>query len=120
MKKNILYDKAFAFSVRIVKLNKYLCSKKKEYTLSNQILRSGTSVAANIKESEYAQTKKDFVAKLSISLKEAGETEYWIDLLRETGYLEDKAGKSLLDDLTELMKILMSSIKTAKRAMKNV
>ena len=114
MKENILVDKSFAFAVRIVKLYKYLCDSKKEFTLSKQLLRSGTSIGANINESQDAQSKKDFISKLSISLKEARETKYWIELLRETDYLTDKEANNILDDLTEVIKLLVSIIKTTK------
>ena len=111
MKDNILLDKSFIFAVRIVKLYKYLCSQKKEYVLSKQLLRSGTSIGANINE---AQSKNDFISKLSISLKEARETKYWIELLRETDYLTDKEANNILEDLIEVIKLLVSIIKTTK------
>ena len=114
MKDNILLDKSFIFAVRIVKLYKYLCSKKKEYVLSKQLLRSGTSIGANINEVQDAQSKNDFISKLSISLKEARETKYWIELLRETDYLTDKEANNILEDLIEVIKLLVSIIKTTK------
>lgn len=101
--KSIVYKKAFDFSIRIINLYKYLSQEKKEYTLSRQVLRSGTSIGANIKEALYAQSKKDYISKMNIALKEAGETEYWIELLMETGYIDEKSAKSLLDDCIELM-----------------
>jgi four helix bundle protein len=119
MKRSIAYDKAFKFSVRIVKLYKYLCSEKKEFVLSKQILRSGTSIGANLKEGLYGQSKKDFISKLSISLKEAAETEYWIDLLFETDYIEERMAISLKNDLVEIIKILTSSLKTSKNNLEN-
>jgi four helix bundle protein len=90
---------------------------KKEFVLSKQILRSGTSIGANVREALEAQSKKDFISKLSIALKEATETEYWLELLRETGYIEDKFCAPLLNDLTEIIKLLNSIIKTTKQNM---
>ena len=119
MKDNILLDKSFIFAVRIVKLYKYLCSQKKEYVLSKQLLRSGTSIGANINEAQDAQSKNDFISKLSISLKEARETKYWIELLRETDYLTDKEVNNILEDLIEVIKLLVSIIKTTKENILN-
>ena len=119
MKDNILLDKSFIFAVRIVKLYKYLCSKKKEYVLSKQLLRSGTSIGANINEAQDAQSKNDFISKLSISLKEARETKYWIELLRETDYLTDKEANNILEDLIGVIKLLVSIIKTTKENILN-
>ena len=119
MKDNILLDKSFIFAVRIVKLYKYLCSQKKEYVLSKQLLRSGTSIGANINEAQDAQSKNDFISKLSISLKEARETKYWIELLRETYYLTDKEANNILEDLIEVIKLLVSIIKTTKENILN-
>lgn len=116
MKVNIILDKSFAFSIRIVNLYRYLCKEKKEYILSKQLLRSGTSIGANINESQAAQSTSDFISKLSIASKEARETKYWIDLLIATHYLnpEDIHTKSLQSDITELIKILTSIIKTTQ------
>ena len=119
MKDNILLDKSFIFAVRIVKLYKYLCSQKKEYVLSKQLLRSGTSIGANINEAQDAQSKNDFISKLSISLKEARETKYWIELFRETDYLTDKEANNILEDLIEVIKLLVSIIKTTKENILN-
>ena len=104
MKENILLNKSFKFSIRIVKLYKYLCEEKKEYILSKQLLRCGTSIGANINESQEAQSKNDFISKLSISLKEARESKYWIELLKETDYLTDKEANNILEDLIEILK----------------
>jgi four helix bundle protein len=82
-----LFVKSKAFAVRVINLYKYLCDTKSEYVLSKQLLRSGTSIGANVREANYAQTHKDFIAKMQIALKEAGETEYWLELLHETGYI---------------------------------
>ena len=115
MKENILIDKSIDFGARIVKLYRYLVKTKQETVLSKQILRSGTSIGANIAESRYAQSKSDFAAKLQIALKEAAETQYWLELLRDAELVKsDKAFTSLCDDCTELVKLLTSSVKTAK------
>ena len=104
--------KSKRFAVRIVNLYKYLCNEKKEYILSKQILRSGTSIGANIAESECAISRKDFLSKLYISLKECVETIYWLDLLYETDYLTEEQYKSIKSDCEELRKMLSSSTKT--------
>lgn len=116
---NVLVDKSFQFAIRVVKLYKYLCDDKKEFILSKQLLRSGTSIGANINESQDAQSKNDFVAKLSISLKEARESKYWLELLKETNYLTSKEAEGILNDLEEVIKLLVSIIKTAKENIKN-
>ena len=112
--KTVLLDKALNFAARIVKLQKYLVSEKKETIISNQIVRSGTSIGANINEAIYGQSKKDFIAKLSISLKETAETEYWIKLLALSDYLTAEEADSLIFDCLEIKKILIASLKTAK------
>ena len=94
---------------------KFLCEKKKEYVLSKQLLRSGTSIGANAKEATVSQSKKEFVAKLNISLKEAAETEYWLELLHETNYLSETEFESINSDCTELNKLLTSIIKTSNK-----
>ena len=111
MKENIIMDKSFAFSVRIVNLHKYLCQEKKEYTISKQIYKSGTSIGANIAEAQRAQSTADFVAKMKVALKEANETQYWLRLLFETKYITDREFKSVHDDLVEILKILTSICK---------
>ncbi len=111
---SVLNTKSYAFAIRIVKLSQLLQKEKSEFVLSKQILRSGTSVGALIRESEYGQSRADFINKLSIALKEAHETDYWIALLRDTGYLEEKLSASLLTDCNELKALLISSIKTLK------
>ena len=112
---NILRTKSYAFALRIVKLNQYL-NENREYVLSKQVLRSGTSVGAMVRESEFAQSKADFISKLSIGLKEANETEYWLDLLRDGAYISEKMYISLQPENSELIKLLVASIKTAKNA----
>lgn len=111
---NVLKNKSYDFALRIVNLTKYLQEEKKEFILSKQILRSGTAIGALIAESEYAQSKSDFISKLHISIKEANETNYWLNLLKDSSYINDKMHKSISPDLIELLKILTSSIKTAK------
>lgn len=113
-KENILRTKSFAFAVRIVKLYKYLSEKKKEFVLSKQILRSGTSVGANIREANNGESKADFIHKLSIALKEIDETIYWLELLRETSYLSEKEFDSIYFESIEIIKLLKRSIITAK------
>ncbi len=112
MKENIILNKSKAFAIRIIKLYQYLCNEKKEYILSKQVMRSGTSIGANAKEASQGQSKADFYAKLHIALKEASETEYWLELLHESGYLEDAAFESIYTDCQELIKILVSILKT--------
>ena len=109
-----IVQKSFDFAVRIVNLCKHLRSKRKEYTLSKQLLRSGTSIGANVSEAQQAQSKADFIAKISISLKETTETKYWLKLLWATEYLTEKEYHSILPDCIELEKILVAIIKTAK------
>ena len=111
---NIIETKSFDFAVRIVKLYKFLCEQKKEFTLSKQLLRSGTSIGANVAEAEQAQSKADFVAKINIALKEASETKYWIKFLSATDYLSINESNSILSDCVEIEKILVSIIKTSK------
>ncbi|MEE1124388.1 MAG: four helix bundle protein [Acutalibacteraceae bacterium] len=111
---NIIVDKSKAFAVRIINLYKYLCENKKEYILSKQLLRSGTSIGANVKEAIRGQSKADFVAKMSIALKEASETEYWLELLYETDFIDKKQFDSIYADNNELLKLLMSIVKSSK------
>ena len=111
MKENIITKKAFAFSVRIVNLYKYLTAQKKEYIISRQVCKSGTSIGANIAEAQRAQSSADFVAKLKVALKEASETQYWLRLLCETEYISNQAFQSLHNDLVEILKILTAICK---------
>jgi len=115
---NEILDLSFSFAVRIVNLYKYLNDEKKEYVLSRQLLRSGTSIGANVTESQDAQSRKDFVSKLSISLKEAKETRYWIKLLIATNYLPEnhKNVLSIQNDLDSIIKLLTSILKSTKSA----
>lgn len=114
MKHSILKDKSKAFALRVIRLYKYLCEEKKEYILSKQLLRSGTSIGANIAEAFYGQSEADFVSKLSIAQKETGETMYWLELLHESEYLKQNEYDSIYSDAEELIKLLTSSIKTVK------
>ena len=114
MKENILKDKSFLFAIRIINLYKYLKTSHGEYIVSKQVIRSGTSVGAIIREAEYAESTKDFIHKFSISLKEANETRYWLDLLNATDYIDEKMHKSLGEDCDELLKLLTATIKTSK------
>ena len=111
---SILEDKSYKFAIRIVKLNKYLCTEHKEYVLSKQLLRSGTAVGALVAEAQYAQSRADFINKLQISLKEANESRYWLRLLNDCDYITEKMFQSILEDIEELIKMLISSINTAK------
>jgi len=106
MKENIIREKSYKFALRIIKLYKYLISNKKEYILSKQILRSGTSIGANVEEAIGGYSDKDFVAKLSLAYKEARETKYWINLLIDSNYLEFGLAKTLLEDCEEICKII--------------
>ena len=114
MKHSILKDKSKAYALRVIRLYKYLCEEKKEYILSKQLLRSGTSIGANIAEAFYGQSEADFVSKLSIAQKETGETMYWLELLHESEYLKRNEYDSIYSDAEELIRLLTSSIKTVK------
>lgn len=115
MKNNIILNKSFEFAIRVVKLYKYLWENKKEYVLSKQLLRSGTSIGANINEAQVGQSKADFIAKMSIASKEARESKYWIDLLIKTEYLDinENHVNSILKDIEELNKLLTSIVKSS-------
>lgn len=115
MKESNIKNKSFAFAIRIVKLYQYLCEQKKEFVLSKQLLRSGTSVGAMVREAEHAETKKDFVHKMAIAQKEINETIYWLELIATTDYLAKKEFESLNNDAVELIKILTTIIKNAKQ-----
>ena len=111
---NVVKEKSFEFSVKIVNLYKHLTATKQEYVLSKQLLRSGTSIGANICEAEQAQSPSDFISKLSISLKEACESDYWLRLLHRTDYLSDSEYTSIITDCRELTRLLTSIIKSLK------
>ena len=112
---NTIYEKSFQFAVRIVNLCKDLQTEHKEHVLSKQILRSGTSIGANVAEAQQAQSKPDFVSKLSIALKEAKETDYWLRLLHATEYLRDVQFDSIISDCDEIESLLVSIVKTSKK-----
>lgn len=118
MNNSIIADKSFDFSKNIVFLYKKLTAENKEFIMSKQILRSGTSIGANIREALRGQSKKDFFAKMYISMKEAYETEYWLQLLIETGYIDKGKGQKLLSACEEISKILNAIIKTTKNNLK--
>ena len=111
---NVVREKSFRFAVRTVKVCKFLSETKNEYVMSKQLLKCGTSIGANVAESRFAQSKPDFISKLSIVLKEAGEAEYWLRLLYETNYLTEKQFMSLICDCEELEKLLASIVKSSK------
>ncbi|MBQ6023824.1 MAG: four helix bundle protein [Clostridia bacterium] len=115
MTNNIIVIKSRAFALRIIKLYQYVIREKREFTLSRQVLRSGTSIGSNVKEAIRGQSKPDFYAKLNIALKEASETEYWLDLLHEGGYLDDASFESVNADCQEIIRILVSITKTQKQ-----
>ncbi|MBR3481861.1 MAG: four helix bundle protein [Neisseriaceae bacterium] len=112
MMSGVTLEKSKAFALRIIKLYRYLCDEKREFVLSKQVLKSGTSIGANVKEAQAAQSKKDFLAKMYIAYKEANETEYWLELLFESGYLEEKNFRSIYGDNKEILKLLTAITKT--------
>ena len=112
MKENVLLDKSKKFALRIIKLYKYLNENKRERILSKQLLRSGTSIGANLKEAAFAQSRADFQAKLFIAQKECAETEYWLELLHESDYINKSEFDSIYADCQELMRLLVASTKT--------
>lgn len=112
---NALADKSVSFATRIVRCFQYLQDEKKEFIISKQVLRSGTSIGANIHEAIYGQSTADFISKLSIALKEASETSYWIVVLKNGGYLEESVYTSLKKDVDEIIRMLISSIKTTRK-----
>jgi len=114
MKESVFKIKSFRFAVRIVNLYRYLCDDKKEFVLSKQILRSGTSVGAMAREAEHSESKSDFIHKMAIAQKEINETIFWLELLCETNYISKKEFKNINTDAVELIKIITASIKTAK------
>jgi four helix bundle protein len=114
-RENVLKDKSYKFAVRIVKVYGHIVDKTREYVLSKQLLRSGTSIGANVAEANEAQSRPDFISKLSIALKETVETEYWLNLLTDTHYLTQAQSESLLPDCIELKAILVAVIKSTKQ-----
>ena len=118
-KNNMIQDESKAFAIRIINLYKYLRENKHELVLSKQLLRSGTSIGANISESVFGQSDMDFISKLSIALKESNETRYWLELLHETNYLDDKQFISIYDDCEKIKATLIIIINTTKKNRKN-
>jgi len=119
MRDNIVKNKSFGFAVRIVKLYQYLCEQKKEFVLSKQLLRAGTSVGAMVREAEHAESKTDFKHKMAIAQKEINETIYWLELLKETEYLTIEQFESINSDATEIIKLITSILKTTKSNLNN-
>lgn len=115
---NIAYDKSFKFSLKVIDTYKYLCEHKKEYIISKQLLRSGTSIGANLKEGLYGQSKRDFLAKVNIALKESAETEYWLEFLIKSKYFDEDVGNTLLAECREITKILYVTVRTTKEKLK--
>jgi four helix bundle protein len=113
-KRSVLADKSFAFSLSVIELCRFLKETKVEYALYNQLLRSGTAIGALVREAEFAQSKADFISKLSIALKEANESKYWIDILLGSHCLDNYTGLYINQSLTEIIRILVSSVNTAK------
>ena len=118
-KENIVKDKSLSFAIRIVNLYKYLVAEKRETVMSKQLLRCGTSIGANIREAEQAQSRADFLSKQNIALKEANETEYWLELLMQTGFIAQNEYESINNDCVELNKLLISIIKSTKQPNEN-
>jgi len=114
MEKNVIKDKSYRFALRVIKTYKFLSEDKREFVLSKQMLRSGTAIGALVKEAEHAQSKADFINKMNIALKEANETEYWLMLLKDSAYIDEANFKSIHNDCTEVIKLLISIVKTSK------
>jgi four helix bundle protein len=115
MSKSILKEKSFNFALRVIKLYKFLCDEKKEFIMSKQLLRSGTSIGANIREAQNAESRLDFIHKLAIAQKECDETLYWLELLHESNYILTNEFETIQHDARELLKMLRSSIITTKQ-----
>jgi len=118
LSKGPLWIKSFSFALRVVKLAKYLQDEKKEYVLSKQVLRSGTSIGALVREAEHAESKPDFAHKMNIALKEASETLYWLELLYQAEYIAEQSYESIRTDSEELVKLLVSIVKTTKASIR--
>ena len=117
-KENVVMNKSYVFALRIIKLYKHLVTEQKEYVLSKQILRSGTAIGALVKEAEHAQSKADFIHKMNVSLKEANETEYWLMLLKDSNYIDEKNFMSIHAENVELLKLLVSIVKSSRESLK--
>jgi len=120
MRENVIKNKSFQFAIRIVKLYQFLCNEKKEFILSKQLLRSGTSIGAMVREAEHSESKADFIHKLAIAQKEINETIYWLELLKETNYLTIQEFESIYADAVEIIKLLTSIIKNTKSNTNNL
>jgi len=118
VKKNVIKDKSFKFAIRVVKLYQFIASEKKEYVMSKQLLRSGTSVGAMVREAEHSESKADFIHKMAIAQKEINESIYWLELLKETNYLNSEQYDSINNDAIEIIKMITSIIKTTKANLK--
>ena len=115
---NVIAAKSYAFAIRIINLYKFLNTEKKEFVLSKQVLKSGTAIGALVREAEHAQSKADFLNKMNIALKEANETEYWLTLLKDTGYIQQAEFDSIIKDCEEVLKLLVSIVKSTKTSLK--
>ena len=115
---NVIAAKSYAFAIRIINLYKFLNTEKKEFVLSKQVLKSGTAIGALVREAEHAQSKADFLNKMNIALKEANETEYWLMLLKDTGYIQQAEFDSIIKDCEEVLKLLVSIVKSTKTSLK--
>ncbi len=114
MSRSIAGEKSYSFAIRVIRLYKWLCEEKKEFVLSKQLLRSGTAIGALLREAEHAQSKPDFLSKVNIALKEANEVAYWLMLLKDTAYITQKEFESIFAEAEELIRILVSIVKTTK------
>jgi four helix bundle protein len=115
MRKNVVKEKSFEFALGIVNLNRFLVAERKEFIMSKQMLRSGTSIGAMVREAEHAESKADFIPKSAIALKEANETEYWLELLYRSSYIDNKMFEVPVADLKEILRLLISIIKSSKQ-----
>jgi four helix bundle protein len=114
MKENVIKSKSYSFALRVIKAYKFLSQEQREFVLSKQMLRSGTAIGALVREAEHAQSTADFINKMNIALKEANETEYWLMLLKDSDYIDEKSFQSIHQDSAELVKLLISIVKTTK------
>jgi four helix bundle protein len=114
-RENVVMSKSYVFALRIIKLYKYLIEEKREFVLSKQVLRSGTAIGALVKEAEHAQSKLDFINKMNIALKEANETDYWLNLLKDSNYIDNNSFTSIQLNCVELIRLLASIVKTSKK-----
>src|SRR5438046_7993428 len=115
MSESVLKDKSYAFAIRVVRLSQFLQTHKKEFVLNKEILRSGTGIGALIREAEFGQSRADFTNKMSIALKEANETDYWLWLLKDTDYLDTKMFQSMVSDCKQIIALLVATVKTSKK-----